>query len=179
MGALISMQGQTFGRLTVVAQEPSTDQGAIWLCQCECGNTARVNGKKLRNGHSKSCGCLRADVMLDNRRQPNEPAPDGPLTQERLKEVLEYDPASGNWRWKVRTSWRVETEGRAGTINSHGYVAIKVDRKLYRAHRLAWLYMTGQWPNEIDHKDRNKANCAWANLRSVTHAENMMNVCRR
>lgn len=53
--------GQTFGRLTVIGfieVEKRETKNRQWLCQCECGNTVQVNGAKLRNGHTRSCGCL-------------------------------------------------------------------------------------------------------------------------
>jgi hypothetical protein len=174
------MIGKTFGRLKIIARAPNSNDGsAAWNCVCECGNEILTLGKKLRNGHIKSCGCLRVDIMKENQRRPAPPSPDGPLTLNRLKEVLHYDPASGDWKWLVRVAWRINAGGRAGTLNTLGYVAIKVDGTVYLAHRLAWFYMTGNWPQEIDHIDRNKSNCRWANLRSVTHAENMQNVDRR
>lgn len=103
------------------------------------------------------------------------------LTAERLREVLEYVPTTGIFYWKVSRgpSWPA---GRpAGCINKViGYCVIRFERKLYFAHRLAWLWMTGEWPkDEIDHRDTDRANNKWANLREATHAENMKNVRRR
>ena len=100
------------------------------------------------------------------------------LTQERLKECLHYDPDTGLFTWKIRTSNRIKIGEIAGYINPHnrGYVAIKFDGKLYYAHRLAWLYMTNEWINEIDHEDRNKSNNVWTNLRDVrSRQQNLFN----
>jgi hypothetical protein len=99
------------------------------------------------------------------------------LTQGRLKEVLEYCPESGVFRWRVRASIRVRVGDVAGCIdNVHGYVQISVDRKLYRANRLAWLYMTGAWPAAlVDHKDLDRSNNRWSNLREATKAQNGAN----
>jgi hypothetical protein len=59
MNARIEMMGLQFGRLTVIASVTSTAKGqARWLCRCECGSEAVIVGAKLRNGHTKSCGCL-------------------------------------------------------------------------------------------------------------------------
>lgn len=64
----------------------------------------------------------------------------------------------------------------AGSINRDGYVLIRVYRKLYLAHRLAWLYMTGKEPkNLVDHIDRNPGNNKWDNLREATYSQNEMN----
>lgn len=65
----------------------------------------------------------------------------------------------------------------AGCINAGGYVVIRVDGVLYRANRLAWLLMTGAWPDgTIDHKDGDRSNDRWRNLRDVPHLVNMQNL---
>ncbi len=53
------MIGQTFNRLTVLSQLPSTGEGARFLCRCLCGNETLALGKSLRSGHTTSCGCAR------------------------------------------------------------------------------------------------------------------------
>jgi hypothetical protein len=97
------------------------------------------------------------------------------LSQERLKEVLHYDPATGDFTWLVsRHHSRVGR--RAGSLQSNGYVHVKVDCGTYGAHRLAWFYMTGEWPDDqIDHIDRDKANNRWENLRPATNLQNIAN----
>lgn len=91
------------------------------------------------------------------------------LTQERLKEVLNYDPETGVFTRK---------EGKeAGSVYNHGYRMISIDGKRYMAHRLAWLYMTGSMPIKcIDHKDCIKTNNAFKNLRETTTIQNAQNV---
>jgi hypothetical protein len=65
---------------------------------------------------------------------------------------------------------------RAGVVNDRGYVKVRIAGRAYSAHRLAYLYMTGEWPKgQIDHKDLNKANNAWANLRQCLPRENLGN----
>lgn len=61
MSAPINLQGQHFGRLTVLGMAPRTDRRMRWDCICECGKRVAVRGERLRNGRSKSCGCLRRD----------------------------------------------------------------------------------------------------------------------
>jgi HNH endonuclease len=103
------------------------------------------------------------------------------LTAERLRELLRYDPKTGVFTWLVlETKNQVKAGDVAGYINNGGkgggYLKIRVDGHGYRAHRLAWLYMTGTWPHEqIDHIDRNRANNRWCNLREATQAQNQAN----
>jgi hypothetical protein len=97
------------------------------------------------------------------------------LTAERLREILDYYPQTGIWVWRVgRRAGR-----EAGCKLDSGYVLIRIDGRLYRANRLAWLYMTGEWPPEdIDHEDRNPANGSFFNLRPATRGENIANAKR-
>lgn len=97
------------------------------------------------------------------------------LTQERLKEVLDYDPETGIFTWK-------ESRGRrtigsiAGGVKKRGYISITVDYISYFAHRLAWLYEYGYFPeNSIDHKNRNKGDNRISNLREVSAVCNARN----
>jgi hypothetical protein len=95
------------------------------------------------------------------------------LTVERLKELLHYDPETGVFTWKVRVA-NVPAGSIAG-CNKERYHFIGVDGREYRAHRLAWLYMTGEWPVEIDHRDTDGHNNRWANLRHATRIQNCRN----
>ena len=105
------------------------------------------------------------------------------LTAERVREVLDYDPTTGVFMWKTRlgsersiASWNTRHAGRrAGRVDNHGYVQIGVAGKLYRAHRLAWLYVYGEWPKLIDHVDRNRQNNQISNLREATLSQNHAN----
>jgi hypothetical protein len=83
------------------------------------------------------------------------------ITAERLREVLLYDPETGVFRWWVPTSRKSPFRvGKiAGSYHRDGYREIRIDKRLYRAHRLAWLYMTDKWPDlEIDHIDQDGTN---------------------
>lgn len=64
----IDITGQRFGRLVAIAPLKSTSQGVRWECICDCGQRASVLTKKLRNGHTKSCGCLQATVHVTHGR---------------------------------------------------------------------------------------------------------------
>jgi hypothetical protein len=99
------------------------------------------------------------------------------LTQERLKELLQYDEHTGVFTWIKITSNRVKIGCIAATTNSHGYLYIRIDGKQYGAHRLAWLYMTGFMPKDvIDHIDGNPKNNVISNLREATQQQNLHNL---
>ncbi len=99
-----------------------------------------------------------------------------PPTLERVIGLLSYDQFTGKFTWLVDKCWNAKAGSVAGSIGGAGYVSIKIDGVLYRSNRLAWLLMTGEWPrNEVDHRDGNRTNDAWANLRSVTRRMNCQN----
>jgi len=99
------------------------------------------------------------------------------LTVARLREVLDYDPNSGEFRWRIAVSRRVHIGGCAGSLREDGRVRIHVDGRTYRRSRLAWLWMTGEWPKGlVDHKDRDCGNDKWGNLREASCADNARNV---
>jgi hypothetical protein len=99
------------------------------------------------------------------------------ITHERLKAVLSYDKTSGVFTWKTRVSNRIHVHDNAGSIGNFGYLYIRIDGVLYRAHRLAWFYVHSVWPkNQIDHINHNPANNAISNLRDVSNAENCQNL---
>jgi len=99
------------------------------------------------------------------------------LTQERLKSLLHYEPGTGVFTWLVWRPNGVKIGDQAGTIHKKsGYRLIKIDGRAYIASRLAWLYMTGEWPEcLVDHEDTDRANNAWANLRVATNTQNQHN----
>lgn len=104
------------------------------------------------------------------------------ISQETLKNLLEYDKETGIWSWRVYRSKRAKAQQEAGYLNkdSHGkvYKAITIRGKGYKASRLAWLYMTGDWLDssiEIDHINRDSRDNRWINLRLSTKQENSYN----
>lgn len=98
------------------------------------------------------------------------------ITVERLREVLRYNPDTGEWMWLVAPNRRIRAGDVAGSVTAGGYRMISVDGHRDYAHRLAWLYMTGEWPVEdIDHRDMDHANNRWENLRVATRAQNIAN----
>jgi len=99
------------------------------------------------------------------------------LTQTRLKALLSYGPETGVFTWFIAPNGRIRVGMAAGNLNPNGYVHIKVDGILYKAHRLAWLYMTGAWPTEeqIDHINGVRSDNRWANLRECERKINAQN----
>ncbi len=99
------------------------------------------------------------------------------LTAARLREVLSYNPQTGAFFWRVFRSGRaIPGQQAAREPRRSGYATVFVDGYLYAAHRLAWLYVTGEWPKGyIDHADGSKSNNVFSNLREATHRQNMEN----
>jgi len=91
----------------------------------------------------------------------------GDLTQEELKQLLRYDPHTG---------WFIKTNVPLGSITKNGYLTICIKYKKYYLHRLAFLYMTGTFPpNDVDHKNGNRLDNSWCNLREATRSQNLQN----
>lgn len=102
------------------------------------------------------------------------------LTQARLKERLHYYPETGVFTWKRTGSSDNRPIGsEAGYYGTKGYRYIGIDYKKYGSHRLAWLYVYGVTPYEIDHINRVKDDNRIANLRSVSDAQNSRNLPMR
>lgn len=102
------------------------------------------------------------------------------ITQELLKSFAHYDPSTGKLTKKRFTyeGWVDEEMGciEIASRNSHlRYKCCEILGKKYRVHRLIWLYMTGEWPEYIDHIDGDGTNNKWGNLRDVRPVENSRN----
>lgn len=96
------------------------------------------------------------------------------ITQSKLHSILDYDPDTGIFTWKIAKG-KSKIGKIAGNTNSRGYIRIMINSKQYLAHRLAWLYVNGEMPNQIDHINRNKSDNYISNLRNVSNIENHMN----
>lgn len=99
------------------------------------------------------------------------------LTHERLLELVSYDPETGMFHRRVGTTRGIKAGDIMGTDKGDGLFAY-VECKRYLLHRLAWFYMTGAWPNIIDHINRNPYDNRWCNLRNTTQAMNRKNNSR-
>ena len=93
------------------------------------------------------------------------------------KEMLDYNPETGLFRWKVSRRGSVKAGDIAGSVRADGYVRLKIAQQGVWAHRLAWLWMYGVWPSHtIDHVNGNPTDNRIRNLRDVpqrTNSENM------
>lgn len=109
------------------------------------------------------------------------------LTQEYLKEALTYNPDTGIFTWNERPENHFKTKRAGRIINTKnrnkeagyikdGYLGIGIKNNKYKAHRLAFLYMEGYFPeNQVDHIDRDPLNNKWNNLREVSNQCNSQN----
>lgn len=98
------------------------------------------------------------------------------LTAERLRSLLDYDPATGVFLWRVRRGPSALAGSIAGHIIAGGYRLIGVDGTEYYAHRLAWLYVHGAWPTgHIDHQNVTPGDDRISNLREATRSQNLAN----
>lgn len=95
------------------------------------------------------------------------------LTPARLREVLVYNPKTGKFKWR-KSHHGVRPV--VGCLDRDGYLMIGIDYVIYKAHRLAWLYMTDKWPNYvIDHINGRRSDNRWKNLRDVPLYMNQRN----
>ena len=103
-----------------------------------------------------------------------------PLTQEILKKFLTYDKTTGQFAWKARYIANVKVGAAAGYVTGSmpdgGYVQLSLLGSVYPAHRLAWLYEYGEFPDkQLDHINHNRQDNRIANLREATQHVNMKN----
>jgi hypothetical protein len=95
-----------------------------------------------------------------------------PITAERLRELRDYNPQTGQFFYKVKSGCN-RAGALCGSHHAQGYVQMNIERRTYLAHRLAWLYVTGNWPaKDVDHIDCDKKNNCLANLRDVSEVVN-------
>jgi hypothetical protein len=97
------------------------------------------------------------------------------LTSDYVRSILAYTPEDGTFRWRSPRP-KVRVGSIAGNTRPDGYKQIRIDGRIYLAHRLAWLWVTGSFPadgQEIDHKNQLQGDNRFANLRESSHSQNM------
>ena len=134
------------------------------ICRCtECRSeylTDFYDAKRSRLGHlCKACKSA----------EPRE------LTQEILQKLFTYDPLTGVMTVRLPQHQRKVGDEIGSLGSSHGYREASVFNTTYLVHRLIWMYMTGKFPEYIDHIDHDKLNNRWSNLREVSNQENIKN----
>lgn len=98
------------------------------------------------------------------------------LTQEYLKEILNYNLITGIFSWKNPTNTKNSIGQQAGSLHPDGYYYVKINGKSYKLSRVAWLYVLGEFPkHDVDHKNNNRSDNSWINLREANDQENSWN----
>jgi len=97
------------------------------------------------------------------------------ITQERLKELLKYDPLTGVFTWRVNLNNRSRRGQEAGYRDEKGYTLINIYGRRYKAHRLAFLYMEDKMPKMVDHDNRIRSDNVWSNLNPSNPFHNSSN----
>ena len=115
------------------------------------------------------------------------------MTPKQVRDVLDYDPETGELRWRRRTPdmfrdgpqsaehvcarWNSKFAGKiAGNPHAAGYVALCLFNQQYLAHRVIWAWVTAEWPDlDIDHANASKSDNRWVNLRLATRSQNGAN----
>lgn len=96
-----------------------------------------------------------------------------------LRDALNYDQDSGTFTWRIWVSPSARPGSSAGTRDRKGHVRIKFGQQRIAAHRLAWLFVTGSWPDgQIDHVNRDRGDNRFCNLRLATNSQNQANCWR-
>ena len=103
------------------------------------------------------------------------------LTQQTLKELLDYDADTGVFKWKAKPSKSIMVGSNAGVIDiSTGYIKIGILGNKYYAHRLAWMYVNGSFPYlGVDHVNGNKQDNRIENLREANQSQNTSNTRKK
>jgi hypothetical protein len=131
----------------------------------------------------KTCGHKKKPINFDRVKIRSEPSDKTQcrtdVTIDRVRQLLIYDSDTGIWKWQI-SHGDVSAGEVATKMDGYGYLYIKIDGKIHKAHTLAWLYVFGYWPkNMIDHKNRIKHDNRLSNLREANYFQNLGNSTMR
>lgn len=136
-----------------------------WLCRCDCGEERIIRVGAILQDTIKKCKCLKVKQEL---------------TSDTLKSRIFYDPNTGYFNWILPKGRGIKFGDLAGSKSNSGYTRISFSGKMYQAHRLAWLYVMGEWPkNHIDHINGIRDDNRLCNLREANPTENVNNSKKR
>lgn len=107
------------------------------------------------------------------------PRPHRVISQEKLKRFVHYDPESGQFTLLIASPKRPAGTLLNGGLYPNQYLKINIDGVQYAAHRLAWIYMTGEQPDIVDHENELKHDNSWDNLNNGTQGDNLRSYHRR
>lgn len=128
------LTGARFSRLTVKSRASDGEYGQFrWNCECDCGGTAVVRGSGLRNGHTKSCGCLRNELATERCIARSGPKPLNPYRDRFYKSIRKEGDC---WIW-------------IGYVGADGYGRIGAHRKWRRAHIASYILHCGSIPDGL------------------------------
>lgn len=102
------------------------------------------------------------------------------ISAEEARQLLDYNPETGVFTWRVQRRGTARVGSIAGRVDSGGYIQIAIYGRRYQAHRLAWMIVHGAWPEKhIDHINGKRRDNRLCNLRLATQSENLCNTKRR